>query len=73
MDAQGNARGWARTMTSLGVAYRRRACGERARNLDTAIKCFRLALRVLPPDTTPVERAGVMLNLANAYLDCGAR
>lgn len=56
---------WAEIQNNLGVAYRQRIRGNRAENIDWAIHCLKLALKI----RTKKDWAQTQNNLGNAYCD----
>jgi CHAT domain-containing protein len=58
---------WATTQNNLATAYCERIRGERADNLETAIACYRDALKVRTFDAFPVDWAATQNNLGVAY------
>jgi predicted ATPase/class 3 adenylate cyclase len=66
----------ASAQNNLGNAYSNLPTGDFAENLDKAIQCYEVALRVYTERDFPVEWAMAQNNLGNAYLilptgDCG--
>lgn len=59
---------WAMTQNNLAAACWSRISGDRAHNIEQAIKHFNQALKVYTHQDLPVERAGAQNNLAAAYL-----
>ncbi|MDT9186888.1 MAG: CHAT domain-containing protein, partial [Limnospira sp. PMC 894.15] len=60
---------WARTHNNLGNAYWRRIRGERADNIEEAIRCCQAALEVYTRTAFPESWARTQMNLGNAYSD----
>ncbi|TAH50884.1 MAG: CHAT domain-containing protein, partial [Chloroflexota bacterium] len=58
---------WATTQNNLANAYKNRIRGERADNLEEAIRHFELALEVYTRAAFPTDWAMTQNNLANAY------
>jgi CHAT domain-containing protein/tetratricopeptide (TPR) repeat protein len=59
----------AETAQNLGLAFLERRFGDRANNLDEAIKCFKLSLRKIPRAKMRSEWAETASSLGNAYAD----
>ncbi len=60
---------WARTQTNLAVKYLIRIRGDRANNIEKAIRCCESALEVRTREAMPVQWAETTMNLAVAYYD----
>ncbi|HIK09349.1 MAG TPA: tetratricopeptide repeat protein [Oscillatoriaceae cyanobacterium M33_DOE_052] len=60
---------WAQTQNNLANAYCNRIRGERAANLEQAIKCYQAALQVRTRKAYPKQWARTQNNLATAYFD----
>ena len=58
---------WASSMMNLASAYAGRIRGDRADNMEVAIRCYKQALEVRTRDAMPVEWAEAAMNLATAY------
>ena len=56
-----------RTQNNLGIAYRARVQGNRAENLEAAIKAHRAALTVFTQETSPQDWDDIQRDLAIAY------
>ncbi|MGK7921751.1 MAG: CHAT domain-containing protein [Trichodesmium sp.] len=64
---QKNTEKWAQTQNNLAIAYSDRIKGESADNLETAIACYKAALRVRTESAYPQQWATTQNNLAIAY------
>ncbi|MDX2212510.1 MAG: tetratricopeptide repeat protein [Oculatellaceae cyanobacterium bins.114] len=60
---------WAATQNDLAGAYTNRILGDRADNIEQAIKSFKLALQVFTHKKFPEEWATTQNGLAGAYLE----
>ncbi|NEQ80302.1 MAG: hypothetical protein F6K26_08580, partial [Moorea sp. SIO2I5] len=56
---------WAQTQTKLGIAYRNRIRGDRAKNLELAIEAFQQASSVRTKPDLPMAWARTQNNLQN--------
>jgi tetratricopeptide (TPR) repeat protein len=53
--------------SNFGAAYRKRIRGDKAENLETAIRCYNAALEEHTCERFPEDWAGLQNNLGNAY------
>ncbi|MEZ2270515.1 MAG: CHAT domain-containing protein, partial [Microcoleus sp.] len=60
---------WAETQNNLGLAYSDKITSNRAENIDSAIKCYQLALEVRTRENFPEKWAETQNNLGLAYSD----
>lgn len=60
---------WIDSTLDLAVTYQDRQDGNRAENLETAIRLYESVLSVLPPRKRKDLRAAIENNLASAYTD----
>jgi CHAT domain-containing protein len=66
---QGNENGWAALQHELGRSLQQNPLGDRAENIEDAIRAYQQALQVRTREAMPVAWATSMNNLANAYAD----
>ena len=69
MTREALPREWAMTQNILAMAYIERIRGDRADNLEQAIKLCEMALSISTGDAVPSEWAATQNNLAKAYAD----
>jgi tetratricopeptide (TPR) repeat protein len=60
---------WAMAQYNLGIAYLERLRGERAENLEEAIRYFQRALEIFTPEGSSEDWARIQYNLGIAYLE----
>ena len=58
---------WASLYEELGIGLYRNRMGDRADNIEEAIRCHKKSLEVTTRDAMPVEWADATMNLASAY------
>jgi len=58
---------WAENQNNLGIAYCERILGNKAENLEAAIRCFKAALEIYTQQNFPEKWADIQNNLALAY------
>jgi len=63
----GDRRGAAAMQNNLGEAYRNLPTGDRAVNIERAIRCYQEALRFTTAEAGPLDYAMTQNNLGNAY------
>lgn len=59
---------WAAAQSSLGLAYERRAAGDRTENLEHAVSCYSSALIVRRRETHPIGWARLQMHLGHVWL-----